>query len=213
MILAATNQVSATGQRIEVIAVALIVCLLIFELIRRKRLLERYALVWLAAGATVLLLALWKGLLTTLSHAVGVAYPPSALFVVTFLFVLVMLVNFSTTVSRLSDQNTVLAQRVALLQRTLEDQQDAPGAVARSLAGERRRRGADPQPQNRAKPGLRATRRRFAAGRSLGQHGAVLDSDVDHHRGHRLLQRGAGAAARGRRQPARADAPARSRCW
>jgi hypothetical protein len=39
MILAATNQVSATGQRIEVIAVALIVCLLIFELIRRKRLL------------------------------------------------------------------------------------------------------------------------------------------------------------------------------
>jgi hypothetical protein len=127
MILAATNQVSATGQRIEVIAVALIVCLLIFELIRRKRLLERYALVWLAAGATVLLLALWKGLLTTLSHAVGVAYPPSALFVVTFLFVLVMLVNFSTTVSRLSDQNTVLAQRVALLQRTLEDQQDAPG--------------------------------------------------------------------------------------
>ena len=126
MILAATTEVSATGQRIEVIAVALIVCLLIFELIRRKRLLERYALVWLAAGATVLLLALWKGLLTTLSHAVGVAYPPSALFVVTFLFVLVMLVNFSTTVSRLSDQNTMLAQRVALLQRTLEDQHGAP---------------------------------------------------------------------------------------
>ena len=132
MILAATNHVSATGQRIEVIAVALIVCLLIFELIRRKRLLERYALVWLAAGATVLLLALWKGLLTTLSHAVGVAYPPSALFVVTFLFVLVMLVNFSTTVSRLSDQNNVLAQRVALLQRTLEDQQDPPAASRRA---------------------------------------------------------------------------------
>jgi hypothetical protein len=129
VILAATNHVSATGQRIEVIAVALIVCLLIFELIRRKRLLERYALVWLGAGATVLLLALWKGLLTTLSHAVGVAYPPSTLFVVTFLFVLVMLVNFSTTVSRLSDQNTVLAQRMALLQRTLEEQESAPSAT------------------------------------------------------------------------------------
>ena len=129
MILAATNHVSATGQRIEVIAVALIVCLLIFELIRRKRLLERYALVWLAAGATVLLLALWKGLLTTLSHAVGVAYPPSTLFVVTFLFVIVMLVNFSTTVSRLSDQNTLLAQRMALLQRTLEEQESAPSAM------------------------------------------------------------------------------------
>ena len=49
MILAATP-VSAAGQRIEVIAVALIVCLLIFELVRRKRLMERYALLWLAAG-------------------------------------------------------------------------------------------------------------------------------------------------------------------
>ena len=114
---------SASSQRIEVIALAVIVCLGIFELVRRKRLLERYAIVWLAAGVSVLVLALWKGLLTTLSHAVGVSYPPSALFVVTFLFVLVMLVNFSTTVSRLSDQNNVLAQRLALLQRRLEEQE------------------------------------------------------------------------------------------
>lgn len=114
---------SATSQRIEVIALAVVVCGGIFELVRRKRLLERYAIVWLAAGVSVLVLALWKGLLTTLSHAVGVHYPPSALFVVTFLFVLVMLVNFSTTVSRLSDQNKVLAQRLALLQRRLEEQE------------------------------------------------------------------------------------------
>jgi hypothetical protein len=91
--------------------------------VRRKRLLERYALVWLAAGLVVLVLALWKGLLTTLSHAVGIYYPPSALFAVTFLFVLVMLVNFSTTVSRLTYQNHVLAQRVALLQRRVEEQE------------------------------------------------------------------------------------------
>lgn len=120
---AATTQVSATGQRIEVIALAVIVCLLIFELLRRKRLLERYAIVWFVAGVTVLVLALWRGLLTTLSHGVGIYYPPSALFAVTFLFVLVMLVNFSTTVSRLSDQNNILAQRLALLQHRLEEQQ------------------------------------------------------------------------------------------
>lgn len=119
----AAHLASATSQRIEVIALAVIVCVGIFELVRRKRLLERYAIVWLVAGVSVLVLALWKGLLTTLSHAVGVDYPPSALFVVTFLFVLVMLVNFSTTVSRLSDQNKVLAQRLALLQRRLEEQE------------------------------------------------------------------------------------------
>jgi hypothetical protein len=122
--MAAARLANASNQRVEVIALAVIVCLAIFELLRRRRLLERYAIVWFVAGVCVLVLAVWKGLLTTLSHAVGIYYPPSALFAVTFLFVLVMLVNFSTTVSRLSDQNSVLAQRLALLQRRL-DERDA----------------------------------------------------------------------------------------
>jgi hypothetical protein len=122
---ATAHLASASNQRVEVIALAVIVCAGIFELLRRKRLLERYAIVWFVAGVTVLVLALWKGLLTTLSHAAGIYYPPSALFAVTFLFVLVMLVNFSTTVSRLSEQNSVLAQRLALLQRRLEEHEDA----------------------------------------------------------------------------------------
>jgi hypothetical protein len=121
MTLAATHLSSALGQRVEVIAVAVLMCVLIFELVRRKHLMERYAILWLVAGITLLVLALWQGLLTTLSHAVGIYYPPSALFAVAFLFVLVMLVHFSMTVSRLSDQNKVLAQQLALLRRRLED--------------------------------------------------------------------------------------------
>jgi hypothetical protein len=109
-------------QRIEVIAVAIVICALIFELLRRKRLMERYAILWLAAGITLLVLALWKGLLTQLAHAAGIHYLPSALFAVAFLFVLVMLVHASMTISRLSDQSTILAQRLALLQRRLEQQ-------------------------------------------------------------------------------------------
>ncbi len=107
-------------QRVEVIAVAFVVCLLIFELIRRKRLMERYAILWLVAGVTVLLLSLWQGLLTTLARAAGISYTPSALFAVAFLFVLVILVHFSMTISRLSDENTALAQRLALLRERLD---------------------------------------------------------------------------------------------
>jgi hypothetical protein len=124
---------AASQQRIEVIAVALVVCFLIFELIRRKRLMERYAILWLVAGVTVLLLSFWQGLLTSVARGLGISYTPSALFAVAFLFVLVMLVHFSMTVSRLSDQNTVLAQRVALLQERLEeDEQDSEGDVSAS---------------------------------------------------------------------------------
>jgi hypothetical protein len=120
---ATTHLSPLLGQRVEVIILAVVVCGLIFELVRRKHLMERYAILWLAAGITVLVLGLWQGLLTTLSHAVGIYYPPSALFAVAFVFVLVMLVHFSLTVSRLSDQSKLLAQRVALLQQQLEDQE------------------------------------------------------------------------------------------
>jgi hypothetical protein len=121
----------AAQQRVEVITVAVIICLLIFELIRRKHLMERYAILWLTAAITVLVLSVWTGLLTTLSHAAGISYLPSALFAIAFLFVLVMLVHFSMTVSRLSDQNTILAQRLALLQQRLEQEQgDSAGLAA-----------------------------------------------------------------------------------
>jgi hypothetical protein len=118
--LAVSHLSTASDQRLEVIALAVIVCGLIFELVRRKRLMERYAILWLFAGATILLLAVWQGLLTQLSHAVGIYYPPSALFAIAFVFVLAMLVHFSITLSRLSDQNKVLAQRVGLLQHELQ---------------------------------------------------------------------------------------------
>jgi hypothetical protein len=149
MSLLATN---LARQRVEVIALAIVVCGLMFELIRRRRLMERYALLWLAAGVTLLVLALWKGLLTKLAHAAGISYLPSALFAVAFLFVVAMLVHFSITISRLSDQNTVLAQRLALLQERL-DQRDGQGSngqgsdatEARSaLAGSERAAGKAP---------------------------------------------------------------------
>lgn len=114
---------TVASQRIEVIVAGVLICGVIFELVRRKHLMERYALLWLLAGLMVLVLAIWRGLLTTFSHAVGIYYPPAALFAVAFLFVLLMLLHFSITVSRLSDQNKILAQRLALLQQQLEREQ------------------------------------------------------------------------------------------
>jgi hypothetical protein len=135
--LTTTHLSPALSQRLEVIILTVVVCGLIFELVRRKRLMERYALLWLVAGVTVLVLGLWQGLLSTLAHAVGIYYTPSALFAVTFLFVLLLLVHFSITLSRLSDQNTALAQRLALLQERLEQEPD-DGAHPATPRGERR---------------------------------------------------------------------------
>jgi hypothetical protein len=107
-------------QRAEVVLAAILICAAIFELVRRRHLMERYALLWLLAGVVVFVMAIWRGLLTMFSDLVGIYYPPAALFAVAFVFVLIMLLHFSIAVSRLSDQNKILAQRVALLRQRLE---------------------------------------------------------------------------------------------
>jgi hypothetical protein len=104
--------------RIQLFAVAatFLLFLAVLDLVRRRRMLERYAIVWLASALALLALAAWSGLLNTVATAIGIAYPPSALFVIAFGFVLVLLLHFSIAVSRLADQSKVLAQRVALLE-------------------------------------------------------------------------------------------------
>ena len=74
-------------------------------------------------------LAIWRGALEQVSSLIGVAYAPSALFVIAFGFVLVLLLHFSLVISKLADQNKVLAQRLGLLQQQL-DEHGAPPARA-----------------------------------------------------------------------------------
>jgi hypothetical protein len=109
--------------RISIIAAgaALLLLAIIFELIRSRRLQERYALLWVLTGLVILVLALWRGALSALAGAVGIHYPPSALFVVASAFVLVVLLHYSTVISELSERNTTLAQRLALLEKRLEE--------------------------------------------------------------------------------------------
>jgi hypothetical protein len=104
--------------RVQIVAVIASGGLLmaVLELVRRRRMLERYALLWLFSAVILLVLAVWKGALGVIAHGIGVIYAPNALFVVAFGFVLVLLLHFSLAVSRLTDQTKVLAQRLALLE-------------------------------------------------------------------------------------------------
>jgi hypothetical protein len=108
---------------------AILLLVVIFELIRSRRLQERYALLWLLTGVVVLVLAVWRQGLGKLADLLGISYPPSMLFLLTGFFVLMLLLHYSTVISRLSDQNRILAQRLALLEgRLTEDEEDSPEA-------------------------------------------------------------------------------------
>jgi len=109
--------------RIQAIAVVVtaVLLFLVFELVRRRRLQERYALLWLLSAVVLLVLAAWSGLLEQVADLVGIATPSNALFVVGFAFVLTLLLHFSLAVSRLTDETKILAQQVARLDAELRD--------------------------------------------------------------------------------------------
>jgi hypothetical protein len=109
--------------------------LLVFELVRRRRLMERYALLWLFSTGVLLGLAVWKNALEEVAQAVGIYYAPSALFVIAFGFVLAMLLHFSLVISRLADQNKILAQQVGMLRERVS-RLEAGAAVAVSDEGD-----------------------------------------------------------------------------
>jgi hypothetical protein len=95
--------------------------LVVLELIRGRRLKERYALLWLVTGLVLLVLALWRDGLNTIAGWLGVSgYPPAILFAAATLFVIVVLLHYSTVLSRLDDEKTLLAQELALLRRRVE---------------------------------------------------------------------------------------------
>jgi hypothetical protein len=101
---------------------SLVLVLVVFELIRSRRLRERYALLWLFTGLVLVVLSAWRGGLNTIAGWLGVrGYPPAVLFAVGLLFVIVVLLHYSTVISRLSDQNVTLAQRLALLETRLNE--------------------------------------------------------------------------------------------
>ena len=126
--------------RVQIVAVIASAGLffLVFELVRRRRLMERYALLWLFSAIVVLGLAAWKQLLEQVASAIGIFYAPSALFAIALGCIAIMLLHFSLVVSRLVDQNKVLAQRLGMLEQRLGELEanahgEVPAPVERGL--------------------------------------------------------------------------------
>lgn len=97
---------------------ALILCLLV--LIRNRRLQERHAIPWLVGALCVVVLGVWQDALGWFSRLIGVAYPPSALFLVVFVLLGLVLLDTVIVLSRSVARTRALAQRIAVLEERLE---------------------------------------------------------------------------------------------
>jgi hypothetical protein len=109
--------------RIQILAIIGSGLLIIFilELIRRKKLKEEFAVLWLTMGIVFLVISLFRKLLDKFSLLVGIGYPPAALFLILIMGLTVILIHFSVAISRLKEENKKLAQELGLLRKELED--------------------------------------------------------------------------------------------
>ena len=121
-----------TSLRVSIFAAiaATALILVVFELIRSRRVQERYAIIWLTAGVLIFVLAIWRDGLNHVSRLLGIAYPPNTLLVVGSFALILLLLHFSTVISRLSEQNKTLAQRLALLEGELQSEATPTGSSA-----------------------------------------------------------------------------------
>ena len=108
-----------TKAQILALVVTLGIFLLILELVRRRRLVERYALLWLSAAVALLVLAVWTDGLNVIANAIGIEEPANAIFILAFGVVFLLLLNFSVATSRLSEETKILAQEAARLDHEL----------------------------------------------------------------------------------------------
>jgi hypothetical protein len=93
----------------------------VVELIRRNKLKEKYSLLWLAASLVILFFSVSRKALEAISLLAGIYYPPSFIFLIAFLFLIVINIHFSTVISELYEKNKNLAQEIALLRESLKE--------------------------------------------------------------------------------------------
>lgn len=125
---------SSVTDRVQVVAIVASTILLgvVFDLVRRRRLLERYSLPWLVAALALLIASLRRDLIDTTARWLGVYYPPAVLLLLLTLIVFVIALWFSVIVSRQQRQVDRLIEEAAVLSGELRElrhrQRDAAGA-------------------------------------------------------------------------------------
>lgn len=103
--------------RLNVFVFLLTAAMLVFivELVRRRHLREKYALLWLAVGGVMLALSIGRPLVDRLSVAIGVEYGPTLIFAFATVFLAGVAAHLSYEVSKLEERTRRLAEEVALM--------------------------------------------------------------------------------------------------
>ena len=109
------------AQQIIALLYSLSLLLVTVQLIRKHKLREQYALIWLGATAVIFVLAIFGGLVGSLASFFNVTYAPTLILALGLLFSLAILLSQSVTISSQADHIRDLAQTVSMLEWDLRE--------------------------------------------------------------------------------------------
>lgn len=108
--------ISKTLQIFMLLAIV-IYFLLLFHLLKRRRLNLKYSLLWIFSGILMLVLALFPQILDLFAHTVGIYEPTNALFAMLLFCIMIILMSLTAIVSKMNERIKQLAQYAALLEK------------------------------------------------------------------------------------------------
>ena len=114
-----SNPVLDTKVQVVALIATLALFLVVLDLVRRRRLAERYALLWMGVSIALLVLAIWRNGLDVIADLMGVEQPANAIFILAIGAGFVLLLHFSVATTRLSEETKILAQESARLEQEL----------------------------------------------------------------------------------------------
>lgn len=108
-----------------VVAILFVAAVVIFviEMLRRQKIREKYAVLWIVIGIATLILAAFPDLLTWAARIVGVQIPSNLLFAIALILLLGVTLHLSREVSASEDEIRALAEEIAILRADLRDVQ------------------------------------------------------------------------------------------
>ena len=108
-----------SGYLVAVLGACLILGFMI-ELLRRRRLREKYAALWIVVSVLVLATVALPGVLRGLARALGFTVPLNLVFFGSLLLLLAVAIQLSAEITSLERQVQTLAEEVALIRHRLE---------------------------------------------------------------------------------------------
>lgn len=96
---------------------SLLFVLMVLNLVRRNRLKEQYALLWLFFGV-VMLVTVWQiRNLDPVARFLGIINPPNLLFLVGIIFTFALILHLTVVVSKMDERIVRLTQEIAILKQ------------------------------------------------------------------------------------------------